>query len=392
MSAGGGPKMTNREQRIQVTMLNLSLIVMRLLDRLLILNMNAHSTTRTYSLVLLAACLVLPMDSQAGEWRIEKVPKVTAHARIWQSQGHTEIAHSSAELVPVFGDPTSVLDYRDVDSTVLELGARVDLRGDWFLETSIGAGIIDGGSLVDDDFVSAAGSDFFNASVPGAHMISRTESEISDDDLFYVNLLFGRNIFRSTNKKARIGLFGQVQHWEETYVAQGLRQTVCTAPGNFCEPAGFIGFQGANVISNKVRWQTVSVGAEGQFNFSKRIELSGRLTASPLARLKNDDVHLLREDLAQNPSFREEGTGYGYGLELNAAYFFTPQLAAQVGYRYWKMKVENESNGQLTFPVEGGPPVASELNSFTTSRHGLLLSLSYMFGYGPQSAIQSQGP
>ena len=373
-------------------MLNLGLNCNEIAQQVVDLVMKMRGTTRTLSLALLAACLVGYSDTPAGEWHIESVPKVTAHARLWQSEGHTKIAHSSAELVPVFGDPTSVLDYRDVDSTVLELGARVDLRGDWYLETNIGAGSIDQGVLVDDDFVSAAGSDFFDASVPGAHMISRTESDVGDDDLFYINLAFGRNIFRSADKKTRIGLFGQVQHWQETYIAQGLRQTVCTAPNSFCAPAGFSGFQGSNVINNKVQWQTLSVGAEGEFEIGKRVELTGRLTASPLARLKNDDTHLLREDLGQNPSFREQGTGYGYGLEFNAAYFFTPQLSAQAGYRYWKMKVDNESNGQLTFPAEGGAPIASKLNSFTTSRQGFLLSLSYMFGYGPQSAVQSEGP
>lgn len=354
------------------------------------MNNKVQGTAKYIGPALFGCCLLLFADTWAADWGPEHIPQVSTHAKLWQSKGHSEVAHDSSRLAPIFGDPTSVLEYRDVDSTILELGARANLNSNWFVETNIGAGAINEGTLTDDDFVSAAGSDLFRASIPGAHMISQTRSEISSDDLFYINLLFGRDIFRSADNRTRIGLFGQVQHWEESYVAQGITQTVCTAPNSFCAPAGSAGFQGIDVISNTVKWQSLSLGAEGTVSVGKRMELSGRMSAAPVARLKNDDIHHLRPDLGQSPSFRAEATGYGYGADLSVVYYITPRLAALAGYRYWKMKVKNETNGQLAFPAGSDEGIASDLNSFVTTRQGFLLGLSYAFGRGPSPAAHAK--
>jgi len=346
-------------------------------------------TTVGLHLALLSGGLI-PSVAAAGEWRIATVPSTTVHARLWHSQGQSKVAHDSSKLSPLLGNPTSVLDFQDVDSTVLEVGARVDLNHGWFIESNIGAGTIGTGNLVDDDFVSAAGASTLGTTVAGAHMVSRTYSEINDDDLLYVNLLFGRNIFRSADDKVRFGLFGQAQHWEETYVAQGLFQAVCTSPNNFCAPPGANRFQGVDAITNKVRWQTLSIGVDGTIEIGEKLELSGRLTASPLAKLKNDDIHHLRQDLGQNPSFRDQGTGNGYGLDVDASYQITPALSAHAGYRYWKMEVKNETNGQLSYPAGSNFPFSSDLNLFVTKRQGFLVGIKYKFGAGPKTATAAE--
>ncbi len=350
----------------------------------------ARSSALVLRTLLCAAFCGPNLQAIAGEWRVESLPSTTIHAKVWQTQGQTKVAHDSSKLSALFGSPTSVLEYKNVDSTVLELGARVDLKLGWFIEANVGSGTLDNGDLIDDDFVSTAGADFLNTTVSGPHMVSRTFSEINNDDLLYVNLLFGRNVFTSKSNRVKVGLFGQAQHWEEAYTAQGLTQAVCTSPNNFCAPTGSSGFRGMDVISNKVRWQTVSLGVDTSIAVGKRIELNGRVTASPFAQLRNDDTHHLRPDLNQNPSFRDEGTGTGYGIDLDASYHFTPRLSAHAGYRYWKMEIKDEVNGQLAFPAGSSLPVASDLDLFVTKRQGFLLGIKYRFGGGTSTAAAAK--
>jgi hypothetical protein len=51
----------------------------------------------------------------------------------------------------------------------------------------------------------------------------------------------------------------------------------------------------------------------------------------PYSRLRNEDVHHLRGDLAQNPSLRIEETGWGYSLDGQIGYRILPALGATVG-------------------------------------------------------------
>jgi len=326
-----------------------------------------------------AAIPVFGEDSQAA------LPfPVSVSATIWQTRGDTKWDHNASALDPTIGNPSSRLEYQGMDSTVLELNARADLRGRWFVEAGVGAGAISNGTLVDDDFVSAAGAQFYGTSVPGEHLFSRTISEISDDNLFYLNLSVGRGVYRSAGDRVRLELFAQAQHWEERYIGSGVMQTVCTAPNLLCMPVGFSGFQGQPVITNKSQWQSLSIGANGRMRIGENLELNARLTFSPLTRLDNQDGHLLRTDLNPDPSFTMSGTGYGYGADIAAVYSFTPRLSAHAGFRYWKMKVSNETGGWAVHPAGGGE-VAADLNNFETARKGIMLGMTYRFGGAPSA-------
>ena len=159
---------------------------------------------------------------------------------------------------------------------------------------------------------------------------------------------------------------------------------MCTAPFSLCAPVGTSGFAGSNVIFNDVDWEAVFIGIDGSHRFGDRVAVSGRLAWSPRAELNNSDIHFLRSDLEQDPSFRMNGTGQAYAADINADVAITAALSAHLGFRYWKMDVENEPAGWTTFP-RGGAPISAELTNFETERKGVTLGLSYVWGAQPDA-------
>ena len=180
-------------------------------------------------------------------------------------------------------------------------------------------------------------------------------------------------------------MFGSYLDWNESYRAQGVLQTSCTVPNVLCAPAGFTGFAGQDVILNEVRWRSLFLGVDGTHHINERFSVNARLSFSPLTDLENEDAHLLRTDLRQDPSFRMEGTGTAYAADLNASYRFSSRMAAHLGYRYWKMEVKDEAGGWSSFP-RNGSAFSADLNRFESERHGFTLGLSYQWGAAGVSA------
>ena len=341
-----------------------------------------------------AYCLCLAASSPALAEQHEPArgdDRFTLTAKLWQSGGDTSWNHNASALDPLLGDPSSQLRYQNVDSTVLEIRGRTLLPHRFFAELGVGAGNIDEGTLVDEDFLSAQGALAFGASVPGEHAFSSTISEIDGDDLHFFDLVLGLEVFRSRDHRSNLSLFGSYLDWSESYRAQGVLQTTCTVPNALCAPAGFTGFTGQDVIVNELRWRAVFLGVDGTHSFTSRFSVNARLSFSPLADLDNEDGHLLRTDLRQDPSFRMAGTGTAYSADLSASYRFSSRLAAHLGYRYWKMQVNDESGGWTSFP-RNGPAFSAELNRFETERHGFTLGLSYRWGAGGDGGNESNAP
>lgn len=298
---------------------------------------------------------------------------------LWESTGNTTWSHDASAAEPRFGDPTSRLEYDNVDATILELRGRVNLPADVFLELAYGAGDADGGRLTDTDFASALGAEAFGTTVAGAHAYSESESALDGDAVHYFDARLGREMIRSRDGRSRAGLALRYLDWTEEYSARGVNQTLCTAPGRLCLPGGTVAFGDRDVIHNDARWRAVFVGVWGQHRVNDRLELSARLAFSPLADLSSDDQHLLRADLAKDPSFRLTGQGRAATARIEASYRFTPRLTAGLGARYWWMEVRNESRGFTAFPA-GAAPFSARLNSFESERLGVTASVTYAFG------------
>lgn len=333
--------------------------------------------------LVLAACLALSSLYPAVRAEVtspdEDTPRFSTSLSIWESTGNTTWSHDASAAQPLFGNPTSRLEYDGVDSTIVELRGRFDLPVGVSVELAYGAGSADGGRLTDSDFASARGAEVFGTAGSGSNVYSETVSILDGDAVHYFDARLSGEVYRTGDNRTRAGLSARYLDWTEQYSARGVTQTLCTAPNRACLPQGTVAFTDRRVIYNDARWRALFVGFWGRHRLNQRLELSGELGYSPLADLTSDDQHLLRADLARNPSFRLEGQGRAATARIEADYRFTPRLAASLGFRYWWMEVRSEARGFTAFPA-GGDPFSARLNSFESERYGVTLSVTYRLG------------
>ena len=292
----------------------------------------------------------------------------------WISQGRSNWSHNARSSL--LGNPTSALDYKDVWSNIVELQARVFHKQGFSFKGQIGYGAITEGNLIDDDFVSASGATFYGASVNGPHRISRTDSDIGESYVFYLNGDLGLLFYRFAGNKGLMNAVLGVQYWREKYVARGVRQLECTSVGTFCNVAGTESVIGRKAITNTVQWTSLRIGGEGEITFWDCLTLDAKVIAIPLAWLYNEDVHHLRTDLQHNPSFEMSGLGYGFNLEGGVRVRVFDQFMIHGGYRYWWLTVQD--GNWKNFPTSGASTTAN-LNEFRTFRHGATFGVSYLF-------------
>ena len=295
----------------------------------------------------------------------------------WVTEGQTKWRHDSGH--PRFGVPTSELDYQGVNSTVVEFGVLRQLAKGHDLEISIGAGSIDSGLLIDDDYLSASGATYYGATQSGAHRFSRTHSDINGSDLFYLNGRFAPVDFHLDGKFVDIQFSFNYQYWEEEYKAIGVRSVECTVLGDTditCLPAGSSTALNKTVITNKVQWSGFGIAIDGVLNLTSKLALDLDAVFYPMMTLKNDDTHHLRGDLAQNPSIRMTGNGMGYDMTLGLRYHLAERFNAHIGYRVWERWVKNQT---ITFYGSNGGSSSSDLMDFRTRREGFIAGVSFQF-------------
>jgi hypothetical protein len=275
-------------------------------------------------------------------------------AKTWISQGQTKWSGNS--LDPLFGNPTSELDYKDVWSNVVELDGQVSLRNGMFFRGQFGYGGIDDGELIDDDFLA------------GQNLFSRTQSNIDGSNLWYLNADVGLKLLSFSGRRGSLKAFVGYQYWQETYEAKGLIQLV--------PPVGTVPTGGQTVITNEVQWNSIRLGLEGGYQITRRFSISGSAAFIPYTSLKNEDIHHLRTDLRQDPSFSMNGTGIGANFDVSISYMIVKQLFFDLGYRYWWLRV---SDGDWKAHFIDGTTQTVILNEFQTIRQGVTFGLNYKF-------------
>ena len=102
----------------------------------------------------------------------------------------------------------------------------------------------------------------------------------------------------------------------------------------------------------------------------------GTLAFIPASVLDNKDVHHLRGDLSQDPSFSMLGYGVGTDVDVGARFMITTNLAANLGYRMYYNRV---LTGHLTAHPATGPSESFSLTQFESLRHGFTASLNLTF-------------
>jgi hypothetical protein len=232
--------------------------------------------------------------------------------------------------------------------------------------------------------VSAAGAAAAGTSVSGAHRFSRTFSDVNGNDMWYVNLDGGYKLL-NVESKGSLGLFIGYQYWRQAHTASGITQVECTAVnptaqgrqlGIACNPPGTVSNSGRTVISNTAAWSSLKLGVEGDYRVFSRLSLAGKFAFIPYASLDNKDIHYLRTDLAQNPSFRMTGTGIGINAETTISVMIISRLYFDLGYRFWWM---NMLDGQLQANESTGAVSTVALNEFSSMRQGMTFGVHYQF-------------
>jgi hypothetical protein len=299
----------------------------------------------------------------------------------WFTQGKTEWNQDASHLNPNLGNPSSKLKYEDVGTNVVELSGKVRFKNRFFLRGTFGFAEIGGGRLTDDDFLSAQGAANNGASVSGQHRFSRTFSDIGGDNMWYVNADIGLLTHEFRNNKGFVDLFVGFQYWREKLVANSLLQVECTTasapnPAFGCPPPGTSGFKGQTVITNTAQWTSLKVlGGEMRYQLFPRVEIDAMATFL-VTWLNNEDVHHLRTDLGQDPSFKMTGVGIGTNADVNVRVMLLQRLYLTGGYRVWWTRV---TDGDWKIYGVDGSTQSANLNEFQTLRHGPTVGLTYLF-------------
>jgi len=290
------------------------------------------------------------------------------------TQGSTRWSHDASGIDPLVGNPTSELTYEDLTGQVVEFHGQLTLMKKWFLRINNGYGVLTAGRLIDDDFLSGAGAAALGATVSGDHRSSRTFSDVGDSYLAYVTFDLGYVPLTFLDDAGSIAVFAGYQFWREQVRAKGLTQVECTVAS--CASPGTVSHVGQTVITNTMSWHTLRLGIESEFQFASAFLIEGSAAFIPVAALQNEDIHHLRTDLQQNPSFSMSGTGIGFNLEGNVSYSIMKHLFLDAGYRYWWLEV---TDGTWQLHRATGGTIAATLNQFKSVRRGGTLALTYTF-------------
>lgn len=294
---------------------------------------------------------------------------------IWSTSGQTKWRHDASYLNSRLGVPSSELDYQKIDSNILEFKMTETLPNGNGISIAIGAGLIEGGLLIDDDYLSAEGATFYSASQSGNHRFSRTHSDIDNSDMYYFSGELSPQNLSSRNNRYEAQFNFSFHYWHEEYRAYGITQIECTTL-TLCDPAGTSGYSGVNVITNKVTWFGLGAGIDFELNVINSLAYYLDFTFYPFMSLQNEDTHHLRTDLAQNPSISMTGYGTGFDFMTGIRLYYSDEASFHLGYRVWERDVKNQT---ITFHSASGGGTSATLLNFKTRRDGLIAGFSMMF-------------
>lgn len=329
-----------------------------------------HKRAWVFSGIVVLAIMAQSTPSWGQEAETHAKPRVELSVRSWLfTAGETRWSHDASGLDPRLGDPTSALVYKDNDSHIIELGGRLNFGRRGFVRAEGGFSVsFDRGLLVDDDFTAVTGQQIF----------SRTHSDITGSGTQYGSLDLGFRAAQFSGSRGYVDVFAGFQYWRTRYEATGVRQVICNPsgiPGLSCTPN--LNLPGVMAITNTTHWITpIRIGVDTEYRVTRRVSLDLRVSVSPVSLLYNEDVHHLRSDLQQDPSFSMWGVGVNANAGAGVKFSLTGNLALTGGYRVmWNRTYQGEWENH---PIGGGSNRVP-LNEFQTIRHGVLIGLTGSF-------------
>jgi hypothetical protein len=314
----------------------------------------------------------LPAETSGPAWPAVAV-KAVAHpaartfnfelgVRYWYSIATTNFAFTNGN--PFFGDPTSTIDWNDMEGHSGEIFGRVEHRSTgFFVKGLVGGGKVVSGEMIDRDFLA------------GGFKFSDTSSNVGGDNFKFAMVDVGVSRELPT-LGLRGGAFVGYHYWTENLTAFGVR---CNADDTvapfFCGPPGSVPVPfDVAVMVYQPTWHAVRVGFDWRINYG-RWSFSGDVAGIPYAKVTNDDSHLLRQDLGPAPNIITQSRwAVGAEVDLFVNYALTSNFEVGTGFRYWGLFAQSGK-------VEFGPAFGQglELRNLEQQRYGLLVQLKGKF-------------
>jgi len=308
--------------------------------------------------------LVAPITSSWGQdLNLDVRPRVELSLRSWLfTAGETRWSHDASRLNPMLGDPTSKLKYKDNDTHLVGMGAKIHLNRRLFLDGEFAfSADFDRGSLIDDDYFA------------GQRLFSRASSDITGKGTWYFSGNVGYRAVEFDNNRGHFDVLAGFQYWRTTYEATGIHLIVCDSSIFTCTPPSGT----FPAIKNTTHWITpLQIGGQLEYRITQRVSANIKMLFSPASVLYNRDIHFQRSDLEQDPSFSMWGVGLSGMVEPTLKMMLTRHLSLMGGYRvmwnrtyYGRWEVHGLGTGSETAP----------LTEFQTIRHGVIVGVTGSF-------------
>jgi len=313
------------------------------------------NTVKNFKMVWALALAIILAPAVAA--RTETV-SLSFGAKTWISSGSSDWSEGGVGGVP---NVLSELKWVDVDSVVVELTAEA-VYSRFILRIGGGVGDIGGGTFEDKDY---AGDD-------RTQLFSDSLSTADEDGLLFVNGDVGYRLLGGQKGEGFLDLLFGSQYWKESYIAtKGVQVTPAT--GAFAD-------QGKG-ITEDFKWTSIRLGARGEIPLLQDLSFRGGVFFIPWSKFTLVDIHHLRTDLKQDPSFKASASG-GFGFQIDAALTFDlgryllEGLSVEAGYQYWYL---DSGDGDITSRSITAGDIKLPFNGATTTRHGATVGISYRF-------------
>ncbi len=275
--------------------------------------------------------------------------------RSWVSFGQSIISMSGSGGYP---NIISELKWRSLVNPIQEFNLDTLWAGRFIARVDVGAGTAGaGGKMSDKDY------DDNNRT----SLSSESSHPADDNNIAYFNLDLGYRVFdvRGGGLKFTGDFLLGYQYWEEKYIAAGGEQLYPYSGA----------FPSSRVVANTFRWNSFRIGARTELEVS-RWTFGGKLMFVPANYFRDDDIHYLRADLLQDPSFIDQATGgFGVMFDGTVSYRVWQGLSLEAGYRLWYI----QGGMGLDYARTTQGDVVSPLYNVQTLRQGILLGLQYRF-------------
>jgi outer membrane protease len=322
---------------------------------------------RRLALLILIACWTIPLaasfaDDKPAPLEEKRSYTLTVGVREWLSQGRSahNIGDSGANI-------RSELTWRGLTSPITEINADLVVQR-FLMNLSIGYGTIGSGTLLDQDW-------------NGNNRTQKTSETISQSDngsVLIISLTPGLRVVQWTAPDNPVlggvdALLGY-QYWREKYAAYGIQDIFrdpSVFPVNRDTPAS------VNALTQTNQWHSLRLGARATMPAFSFLAFKANAFYIPVNYYRQEDIHHLRTDLQQNPSFLSTASG-GNGVQVEGSVVVRVwrQLTAEAGYRYWDIK---SGQGTVTQYNIDGTITQGQHNVDNTRRQGVFFGINWIF-------------